>query len=62
MAAQIGGDNVPVVAQFFRHPIPTARMIAAAVDEEQRWRLGVSPIDIIEPKSLRDEAVGDWAG
>ena len=52
---------MPVVAQFLCHPIPAARMIAAAMDQEQGRRVGVAPVDIIQPKALRDKAVGDGA-
>src|SRR3546814_3864439 len=36
MSAQVGGDDVPVVAQPLRHPVPVAAMIAPAVNQQQR--------------------------
>src|SRR3546814_1943819 len=36
VSAQVGGDDVPVVAQPLRHPVPVAAMIAPAVNQQQR--------------------------
>jgi hypothetical protein len=31
------------------------------VDQEQRRRIGIAPIGIVELEPLRNEAVGGWA-
>jgi hypothetical protein len=36
-------------------------MVAAAMDQKQGRRIGISPIDIVQPKALRNKAVGDGA-
>ena len=47
VSAQIGGDDVVVVAQGLRHPVPVAAVVASAVDEEQGRLLFVPPVDIM---------------
>ena len=54
VAAQIGGEDVPVMAQRLRQPIPVAAMVAPAMDEEERRRAGVAPVDIVQPQPLRE--------
>ena len=61
MATQVRCNDVPIMAQFLSHPVPAARMVAAAMDQEQGRRIGISPIDIVQPKALRNKAVGDGA-
>ena len=47
MAPQIRGNDMPVMTQFFGYPIPATRVIAAAMDQEQRRRVGITPVDIV---------------
>ena len=61
MATQVRCNDVPVVAQFLSYPVPTARMVAAAMDQKQGRRIGISPNDIVQPKALLNKAVGDGA-
>ena len=61
MATQVRCNDVPIMAQFLSNPVPAARMVAAAMDQKQGWRIGVAPIDIVQPKALRNKAVGDGA-
>ena len=58
VAAQIGGNDVPIFCQLFSHPIPAAAVIAPAVLEDQRRRVAIAPIDIVQAQALRDEGVG----
>ncbi len=48
VTAQIRGHHVPVGAQAVRHPIPASAMISAAVQEQQRRGLRISPIDVVK--------------
>ena len=43
VAAQVGGDDVELLAQFLRHPVPVAAVVPAAVDEHHRRRAGRCP-------------------
>ena len=54
MAAQVGRDDVPVVAQPLRHPVPIAAMVLAAVQQDQRRRVRVAPVDVMQPQPLRE--------
>jgi hypothetical protein len=47
VAAQVRRDDVPVLREFFGHPIPAAAMVAPAVLQDQRRRFGVAPIDVV---------------
>src|SRR5690242_5589313 len=62
MATQVRGDYVVLVTQRCRDPVPTAAMVAAAVQEHQRWRGGIAPIDIMQPQPLREIYTGRRAG
>ncbi len=57
VAAQVRGDDVPVVAQLARHPVPAAAMVASAMHQQQRRGGGIAPVDIVQPQPLRDEDV-----
>jgi hypothetical protein len=57
MPAQIGRNDVPAVAQPLRHPVPVAGMVAAAMDQHQRRRLRVAPVEIVKTKTLGNVAV-----
>ena len=57
MAAQVWGNNMPVIPELLRNPIPTAAMIAPTVQKDQRRGIGVSPIDIMQFHTLRDVSV-----
>jgi hypothetical protein len=54
VAAQIGGENVPIMAQGLRDPVPVAAMVAPTVHQQQRWRAGIAPVDIMQPQPLRE--------
>ena len=48
MTAQIGGHDMPIGSQAIGHPVPTAAMILAAMQEQQRGRLRIAPIDVVQ--------------
>lgn len=52
VAAQIGRDDVPVMAQRLGDPIPVPAMVPAAMKEEQRRRAGVAPIHVVQAQPL----------
>ena len=54
MTAQIGREDVPVATQRRGDPVPVAAMIPPAMDEQQRRRARISPIDIVQPQPLRE--------
>src|SRR5580700_683108 len=54
MAAQIGRQDVPVLAQRGSHPVPIAAMVAPAMDEQKRRRARVAPVDVMQPEPLRE--------
>ena len=54
VTAQIGRQDVPVVAQRLRHPVPVAAMVAPAMHQQQRRRAGIAPIDVMQPQPLRE--------
>jgi hypothetical protein len=62
VAAMVEGDDVPVLTQFLRHPVPAARMIAPAMDEHQQRFFGIAPIEVIEAQALRDEGLRGGSG
>ena len=57
VAPRVRRDDMPVLAQFLRHPVPAAAVVTAAVLQNQRRRIGVAPIDIVQPQPLRDKDV-----
>src|SRR6266478_876970 len=61
MPAQIGRDDVPAVAKPLHHPVPAARMIAAAMDQHQRRRVRIAPIEIMQTQALRNVGMRDRA-
>src|SRR5471032_2780695 len=58
VSPQVGTDDVPVAAQFLRDPIPIPTVISAAVNQKQRRRIGIAPIDIVHTQTLGDEVPG----
>jgi hypothetical protein len=56
MSAQVGRDHVPVMPERARGPVPTARMIAPTVYENEQRRTVVSPVYVVELQSLRDKS------
>ena len=48
VAAQVGRDDVEVAPQILRDPVPVARVVAAAVDQQQRRLLRVAPVDVVQ--------------
>jgi hypothetical protein len=62
MAAQVGRDDVVVIAQCGGDPIPIATMVAPTVQQDQWRRRGVSPVDVVQAQSLREIHAGRGAG
>ena len=54
VTAQIGGDDMLVVLQAGSDPVPIAAMIASAMQQQQRGRIGISPIDVMQSQTLRE--------
>ena len=54
MSALFGGLHVPVAAQCGGNPVPIAAVIPASMQEHQRRCLRISPIDIVQPQTLRE--------
>src|SRR5258708_7455293 len=57
MPAQIGRDDMPAVAKPLHHPVPAARMVAAAMDQHQRRCVRIAPIEIMQTQALRNVGV-----
>ncbi len=55
VAAQVRCDHVVVPPQIAGDPVPVAAMIASAMQQDQRRRIGVAPVDVVQTHSLRDE-------
>ena len=53
VAAQVGREDVPVVAQPLGDPVPVAAVVAAAVHEHERRRALVAPVDVVQAQALR---------
>ena len=62
VTAKIGTDDMPILAQLHRRPVPTARMIAPAMEQDQRRFVGISPVDIMQPRALRNDTLRGRAG
>jgi hypothetical protein len=48
MAAQVGRNDVEVIAQTERNPVPVAAVIAAAVYEHEERATRIPPIDVMK--------------
>ena len=59
MAAQIQRVDVIIVAQRARHPIPVARMVQAAVNQDQRRLALRAPIPELKLQAVRIEKMRD---
>ena len=64
MAPQIGADHVVTVAEGGGDPVPVTAMIAPAMQQDQRRRVGVAPIDVMHAQALGEERVRGraWKG
>ena len=58
VAAQIGRDDVVVVLELLRHPVPVAAMVAPAMHKQHGRRPFVAPIHVVQPQPLREVDVG----
>ena len=52
MATEIRGHNVKVRLQCASDLVPTAAVVAAAVDKNQRRRRIITPVGIMQPQAL----------
>src|SRR5262249_16444524 len=52
VTAQVGRDDVPLVPQPRGDPIPVAAMIAPAVEQDQRRRPRIAPVDVMQAQTL----------
>ena len=59
MAAQIGCDHVPMMPQCARRPVPAARVIAAAVEQQEQRRAVVAPVEVMQIQPLGSENSGN---
>jgi hypothetical protein len=62
MAAQIRGDHVPVGGQFARDPVHRMGMVEAAVLQDQRRRIRVAPVEIVQAQGLAGEVAETGRG
>ena len=58
MAAKVRRDDMVAIAKPFGDPVPVAAMVAPAVDQQQRGRGLVAPVDIVQSQALRVIEVG----
>src|SRR5713226_9321574 len=52
VAAEVGRDHVPVVAERLRRPVPVAAVVAPAVEQHERRLLAVAPVHVVKPQAL----------
>ncbi len=52
MASQVRRDDVVIVAEPFRYPVPVPAMITPTVDEQECWSVFVTPVHIVQAQSL----------
>ena len=52
VAPEVRGDDVIFLPQRLRHPIPIAAVVLPAVHQEQRWRVSVAPVDVVQSQAL----------
>ena len=52
MAAQVRRDDVPVIAEAFGHPVPVPAVIPPPVHQQQRRRVRIAPVDVMQPEAL----------
>ena len=45
---QVGGDDVPVVPERLRRPVPVPAVVPPAVDQEQRRLVGIAPVHVVQ--------------
>ena len=55
--AQIGSDDVPLLPERFRRPVPVPAMIPPPVKEEEGRLVRVAPVHVVEAAALGEEAV-----
>jgi len=55
--AQIGGDDVPLVPERFRRPVPVPAMIPPSVKEEEGRLVRIAPVHVMEAEALGEETV-----
>src|SRR4029077_2019319 len=54
--------HCPAAPRAGGEPTPVATMAAPAMHQQQRRRLGVAPIDVMQPQPLREIDPRGWAG
>src|SRR5579862_8286645 len=59
VAAQIQSEDVEILAQSLRHPVPIAGVIQAAVDQNQRRLAFAAPIPKLQLQAMRIEKMRD---
>ena len=57
VTAQVRRDDVVPVLEVRGGPVPVVGMIAVAVDEQQRRGVRVAPVEVVQPKPLREVRV-----
>ena len=57
MTAKVGSDQMKMVAQLERDPVPVAAVVASAVHQDRHRLVGVAPVDVVQLESLRVEVV-----
>jgi len=62
VTAEIGGNNMKVRLQCTGNRIPTAAVVAAAMDEEQRRCRLIAPVGIMQTQALGFVETVFWVG
>ena len=58
MPPKVRGNDMPILPEFLRHPIPAAAMVPAAMQQDQGRSGLIAPVDIMEPEALRNVGLG----
>ena len=57
VSAQVGGDDVIVLAKGLGDPVPVPAVVPPAVNERHQRLVGIPPVDVVEFEALGVEVV-----
>ncbi len=57
MPPQVGRDDVPVLPERLRRPVPAAAVIPATMDQEERRLLRMAPVHVVKAQALGEVRV-----
>ena len=55
MTAKVGRDDIKMISQFDTYPVPASRLIANAVNQNDRGRSGIAARDDLQTASIDRE-------